>query len=99
MQSYSTVLPVQVVGVEHQLRKAGKLRGAADLKEFWDVMLAPPPPPPPSMPSIPSHRAVQPLEEEDEEEQYVNSWALTALPPDHLGQVHVPYSVYTCTST
>jgi len=35
--------------METELKKAGKLNGVQDVKEFWDNMLAPPPPPPPAV--------------------------------------------------
>ena len=84
------------MGIEGQLKRAGKLNGLTDMKEFWDLMLGPPSSPPPS-PS-PSHPLLasqklatsttcrpHPLNEVDEEDDDGDhtSWALTALPPEH----------------
>ena len=40
--------------METELKKAGKLNGIQDVKEFWDNMLAPPPPPPD--PAVKDHK-------------------------------------------
>ena len=78
---------LQIVELEHRLRKNGKLNSLADLKDFWDAMLSPPTPtpikeraPPPPLPRPP------PIWEE-EEEDYCTSWAITALPPEHYRKV------------
>ena len=66
------------------MKVEGKLKTIADLKEFWDHMLAPTrstseaTPPPPSQ--------LRPLStpftfDEDDDEEYSDSWAITALPP------------------
>ena len=33
---------VQIVAMENELKKSGKLNSIQDVKEFWDEMLAPP---------------------------------------------------------
>ena len=87
-----------MVHIEEQLKKAGKLKGPADSKQFWDSMLSlsPPPPPPPSPPleaASNTHRASN-KEEEKEKEEYENSWALTALPADCYKKVWILYMMF-----
>ena len=43
---------LQIVAMETELKKAGKLNTIQDVKEFWDDMLAPP-----STPAVQVHRA------------------------------------------
>ena len=72
------------------MKKAGKLNGLTDLKEFWELMLGPPSPSPPPLTSHPAHPLATPAahtlhpfsEEEEEEGVDSTSWALTTLPPE-----------------
>ena len=85
---------LQIIGVENEMKKAGKLKGLADLKEFWELMLGPPSPPSPSelLPrtrrrtiATPTRYRPHPLiteDNEEEEDEEFTSWALTALPPE-----------------
>ena len=75
------------MGLEHRLRKSGKLSSLADLKDFWNAMLFSPTPT-----ATPIKESAPPLsptvwEEEEEEEDYSTSWAITALPPEHYRKV------------
>ena len=83
-----TNISLQIIGIEHQMKKAGKLKRLADLKEFWELMLGPPSPspaPPPSHPAPitkPAMHGLHTFSEEEEEEEEFTSWALTTLPPE-----------------
>ena len=75
------------MGLEHKLKTEGKLRTLTDLKEFWDHMLAPTRQ---STATPPSAHLQRPPStpftlQEEEEEEYSDSWAITALPPQHSG--------------
>lgn len=93
----------QIIGLEHELKVEGKLRTLTDLKEFWDNMLAPTrstsaaePPPfaPPLGHGRPSSTPFT-LDEDEEEEEYSDSWAITALPRQHSCTPRKVY--YYCT--
>ena len=73
---------LQIVDMEHQLRRTGQLKSLADLKEFWGYMLIPrsstSPPSPKPHPQPHPHPVA-----DDDDEDYSNSWAITALAPHH----------------
>ena len=73
--------------MEHELKSEGKLRTLTDVKEFWELMLAPTRQSTSTQPSTlhrpPSTPFTLREEEEEEEEGYSDSWAITALPPQH----------------
>ena len=78
------------MSLEHNLRKSGKLNSLADLKDFWNAMLFSPTPTATPI-ATPTKENTPPLPpqvwEEEEEEDYSPSWAITALPPEHYGKV------------
>ena len=72
--------------MEHELKSEGKLRTLTDVKEFWELMLAPTRQSTSTQPSTLHRPPSTPFtlrEEEEEEEGYSDSWAITALPPQH----------------
>ena len=81
MKGLVTIISVQIIDLEHKLRKTGKLNTLAELKDFWDFMLSPiepETPPPPKPRPLPHPQSIQ-----EEEEEYSDSWAITALPSEH----------------
>ena len=43
-KNYEGVCCIQIVAMETELKKAGRLNSVQDVKEFWNDMLAPPVP-------------------------------------------------------
>jgi hypothetical protein len=86
----------QIVGIELQMKKAGKLQKLSDLKEFWELMLEIPSPHPPLPPRLSLTKATPTLLQkphplvEDEENEGHTSWALTDLPPEQ--NIREPHS-------
>ena len=73
---------IQIVGLEHELKVEGKLRTLSDLKDFWNHMLTPPSKPPSTRPASHHRPPSTPFTfREDEDEEYSDSWAITAIPP------------------
>ena len=92
---------LQIVGIELQMKKAGKLQKLSDLKEFWELMLEIPSPHPPLPPRLSQTKATPTLLQkphplvEDEENEGHTSWALTDLPPEQNIRVKYRASVLT----
>ena len=81
------------MGLEHELRRSGQLASLSELKEFWDIMLAPGPGLSQPQPSSSSQHPGGVEEEGEEEGEGGASWAITALPPEHYRD-----KVCACTS-
>ena len=71
------------------MRKSGHLKSLSELKQFWDSMLSP----------LIKEKAISPSPQprllqsaySDEDMEYADTWALTAVPPEQIRKVSLDY--------